>query len=92
MDTRSTGTELRLCNRTIRLLDIMTICDAKFDVLLEAAGPFGQRFGKRPELPDRHFEVTANREHDVTGNVCLTTFYPAQIIVAIPQRGRQTGL
>ena len=38
---------------------------------------FRQRFGKCPELPDRHFEVTANREHDVTGNVCLTAFYPA---------------
>jgi len=70
----------------------LTVCDVTLDVLLGAIGLFGQRFGKHPELPDRHFEVTANREHDIAGSVCLTAFYPAQIEVAIPKRSRQTGL
>jgi hypothetical protein len=44
-------------------------------VLLGATEPFGQGFGKRPELPDRHFEVGANRKHDVTCDICLATLY-----------------
>jgi hypothetical protein len=90
-DALSTGPELHAYCRTARFKDLAAYYVA-LDVLPGATGLFGQRFGKHPELPDRHFEVTANREHDITGSVCLTAFYPAQIEVAIPERSRQTGL
>lgn len=62
------------------------------DVLLGAGGLFGQRFCKRPELAYRHFEVAANRKHDVAGYICFATLDPPQIVIAITERSRQTGL
>ena len=48
--------------------------------------------GVYPELTDGHIKVVANRCHHVARSVGKTSLYSSQIIGAIPQRFRQSGL
>ena len=53
---------------------------------------FRKLLGVYPELTDGHIKVVANRCHHVARSVGKTSLYSSQIIGAITQRCRQSGL